>query len=603
MAAQGVEAVAQHVHLRAQRAERLVELTHIGGEHIDARLTCQFAEVELARAAQMAGAAAFAVVGVAGDPFGVTRQGAAGGGVFDAGDAVQQVGQPARHRAGKADDFGQRIALGRRGVFAVGHDEMAEAFALAQRPGLVAIGGALEQQHVAIGAQRGFDRALPGGVGDFNGFAERAVCDAGLGEHGAEGAHFGVGGRAAAFVGMGERVFGGLEAGDQFALLRAQGGQLGFDRLVLGLDGDGVLAFFAGQQFAQRVALGQHAFEIAHAVVGAQMALLGGQEFAAGLGAGGFFTFAFGVDLCDALAGGQQTGLTFAAFAILGAQLAAFGTDVAAQFKGFEARNDFGVECRALVGNLLPFQIAIGFEALGLGLRAQAVEVDGQAVELALGVLLLFARDVVVVQHFLVAEDVEHQFEQRLWGVFAQLVGVALLQRQHLGDGRGQATGGEAALIVAQADPVVAGVERFDVDIVINNGVVARPFASGAADAAGEGDGVGQARKKRPAAGGAGQVGDGGANPRMAAVGAAHIAAEVALARAAQRKQRAQCVEQGGLARAVGADDGDDLGVQRQREAAPEVPVDQFDLFDMKHRSTSAQRRLRLQPPSCTRCW
>jgi len=138
-------------------------------------------------------------------------------------------------------------------------------------------------------------------------------------------------------------------------------------------------------------------------------------------------------------------------------------------------------------------------------------------------------------------------------------------------------------LVVAQADPVVGVFQRLDRQVAVDDGVVADPVAAGLADAAGERDLVGQAGEEGTLAGAAGAVGDDRADPREAAVGAAHVAAEVALARAAQREQRAQGVEQRGLARAVGADDGDDLRVQRQREAPPEVPVDELEGLDVEH--------------------
>jgi hypothetical protein len=189
----------------------------------------------------------------------------------------------------------------------------------------------------------------------------------------------------------------------------------------------------------------------------------------------------------------------------------------------------------------------------------------------------------VVVQDLLVAEDVEDELEQGLGRVFAQLVGVALLERQHLGDRRGEAAPGQAVLVVAQADPVVGGFQRLDRLVAVDDGVVADPVAAGLADAAGERDLVGQAGEEGTLAGVARLVGDHRTDPREAAVGAAHVAAEIALARAAQREQRAQGVEQRGLARAVGADDGDDLGIQRQREAPPEVPVDELEGLDVEH--------------------
>ena len=510
---------------------------HVGIELLEAGAAGQLTEVEVGGLAQVAGAAALAVVAVAGDPFGLAGQAAGGVGVVDALDAAEQVGQPARHGVGEADHLGQRAAGGRRRGLELGHDEVAEALGFAQGPGGVAILFAGEQQHVAVGAQHGLDGALPGGVGDLDDLGQRPVGDAGLAEAGAEAADLGVAGRAAVVAG-GAQLGGFLfEGGDGLALLALQVQQADVGFGVFGLQIDGGVAGLAGQAGAQGAALGEELVEVAHVVVGGEVVFFGVEVALAGGVAGGLGGGLFGFDGCAALPEGGEFGLALRAVGAAAGDLAPGQRDVADELGHFEAGHDLAFEGQGFVVELLPFEVAVGLEALGFGLGAQAVEVEAEGGELALGVVLFFAGGGVVVEHLLVTEDVEDQLEERLGRVFAELVGVALLQRQHLGDGRGEAAPGEAGLVVAVADPldglVGVGFEGLDGDVAVGDGVVAGPVAAGAADAAGQRDLVLQARKERPLAGAARPVGDHRADPREAAVGAAHVAAEVALARAA----------------------------------------------------------------------
>jgi hypothetical protein len=72
--AQRGEAGARGVELRAQGLELLVEAADLVLQRGDARLAGELAEVELLRPAEVAGAAALAVVAVAGDPLLLARQ-------------------------------------------------------------------------------------------------------------------------------------------------------------------------------------------------------------------------------------------------------------------------------------------------------------------------------------------------------------------------------------------------------------------------------------------------------------------------------------------------------------------------------------------------
>ena len=98
---------------------------------------------------------------------------------------------------------------------------MAEALALAQRPGAVAVGLALQQQHAAVGAQHRLQRRLPAGVGDLDDLGEAAVGDALLFQQGAKAADFRVARWAAAALRGAQRLGTLLVAGDERALVGA----------------------------------------------------------------------------------------------------------------------------------------------------------------------------------------------------------------------------------------------------------------------------------------------------------------------------------------------------------------------------------------------
>ncbi len=460
---------------------------------------------------------------------------------------------------------------------------MTEACSFAQCPCGVAVLFALEQYQVAVRAQHGFQRRLPAGIAHLDHVGQCAVRDAGFGQLGAEGGHVGVGRCAAAFARGAQRFGLFLEALNQRALFEGQLRDRRVGRRVFGFQRERIGTVLAGDALAQLALFVQQPFDVAQCVVGGKLRVVRPELLLACFGQRRRSAFAFashGVQPCRyAVVLERQPPQILAQ----PCDAAALGRYFTAQFGHLEARYDLGFERLHFVRVLLPLAEVVRFEPLRLGLCAQPFEIETDPLELALGAFLLLARRLVVVQHFLVAEYVEHQVEQGARRVFAQLVGVALFQRQHLGDGRRQSAPGQPVLVVAQADPVAAGFQRLDVGVAVDDGVVARPVAAGAPDAAGQRDFIAQAGKEGALAGAAGVVGHHRAYPRNVAIGAAHIAAEVALARTAQREQRAQCVEQRGLARTVGPDDGDDLGVQGQREAAPEIPVHQFELLDVEH--------------------
>ena len=244
---------------------------------------------------------------------------------------------------------------------------------------------------VAVGAQHGFDGALPGRVGDFDDFGQRAVADAGFGQAGAEAADFRVARRAAMVAGGAKQGGFFFEGGDGLALLALQVEQAGVGPGVGGFKVDGAVAGLAGQAGAQGGAFGEQLVGVAHRVVGGEVGFFGVEFGAAGglafgLG-GGFFGFDGGA---AGLLGGDFVGALLVLEAASGDVIAG-QADVADEFGDFEARHDFTGQRSGFVIELLPFEEAVGLEALGFGLGAQAVEVEAEGGEFAFGVVLLFA--------------------------------------------------------------------------------------------------------------------------------------------------------------------------------------------------------------------
>ena len=141
------------LELRIQAFAFGVQAGDVRLQRVDARLAGELAEMKILRSPQMAGAAVFAVIAIAGDPLDVAWLLACGLRAVDAADAVEQRRQPARHRCREAHDFGEACGLGRWRLLAFGNDEVAKALALAQRPGRVAIAVACQQDDVPIRAE------------------------------------------------------------------------------------------------------------------------------------------------------------------------------------------------------------------------------------------------------------------------------------------------------------------------------------------------------------------------------------------------------------------------------------------------------------------
>ncbi|MPN01517.1 hypothetical protein SDC9_148726 [bioreactor metagenome] len=173
----------------------------------------------------MTGPTAFAVISVTRDPFLLARQVACGLGTLYPANAVEKIAEPAWYRGREIDHFSQAHWFGRWCRFALGNNEVPETLALAQYPGRMTVRFAFEQQQVAIGAQNGLDRSLPGGVDDFDDFGKPDMTDAFGAEGDTEAIHFGIA-RGAATQARAAKLLGlVLERCDQLALLATQGDQ------------------------------------------------------------------------------------------------------------------------------------------------------------------------------------------------------------------------------------------------------------------------------------------------------------------------------------------------------------------------------------------
>ncbi len=249
----------------------------------------------------------------------------------------------------------------------------------------------------------------------------------------------------------------------------------------------------------------------------------------------------------------------------------------------FQARQHFFLEVALFLVQAFPLMVVGHAQAQALEVDARGFQFGFEAFQFRLGVALVALGFVVGVQHFLVAEDLEHQVQQLARRVFAQFIGLALLQRQHFRHRRRQSCRGQAFAVVLDAEPVGRFGHFLDVDIPGAHQVLALPVAAVLLHLAEErdfivGEEAGMAERAVRQLASDRLVVDHGANPgallarvaRIVFIGAAH--------RAIEPEQGAHGVEQGRLAGAVLAGDGDDLGVERDvLDPLPVIPVDQLE--------------------------
>jgi hypothetical protein len=304
----------------------------------------QFAEVEFGGFAQVAGAAAFPVVAVAGDPLGFPGQRRAASASstrwMRLSRSASQRGTASAKRMTSARE--PRVAGGAVSQF--GHDEVAEALLLAQAPGGVAVLFPFQQDHVAVGPQHGLDGALPVGVGDFDDLGEGPVGDAGFGQTAAEAAHLGVGGRARGVRGWRAAGRSCLRRRRWLAFLALQVEQAGIGPGVVGFQVQRSVAVPRGPGGRAGRCVRRAAFRIAHCVVGGEVRASRLPGRGCGRPCVRFGVRPSRLPRRAARTLGVQFVLALLAFLRRGRCRPGPGRNVAAQFGHFQARHDLGFE-------------------------------------------------------------------------------------------------------------------------------------------------------------------------------------------------------------------------------------------------------------------
>jgi hypothetical protein len=476
----------------------------------------------------------------------------------------------------------QAVILDDRRRHAVGHDEVAIALLLGQAVGVGGIRRFFEQHDRCVTTEHTFDRALPFRIRHFDDVRQHGVRNAFIAQRAAHQAlRFGLGHRALA-----------LQLGDRRQLARDPG-RYGFARALLARE----LGFFFAQllahfsdvgtrirrQLLQAVTLLQQAFQRFQARVHFRQTP---GQFAALLLELRFLLLRVGQRplLAGQLAAflGQLTvGLHQRLFRF--AQRARDQKRFLARFVVLQRRQHFFVQLALFLVQVGPLMVVGHAQAQTFEVGARRFQLGLEALEFCLSIALVALGFVVGVQHFLVAKDLEHQVEQLARRVFAQLVGLALLERQHFRHRRRQAGRRQALAVVFHAQPVGRFGHFLDLDVPGSHQVLALPVAAILLHLAKERDFiVGEKARmaKRPVRQLAAHrlVVDDGAQPGALLARVARVVFVRAAHRAIEPEQRAHRVEQRRLARAVLAGDRDDLGVERDvLDPLPVIPVDQFE--------------------------
>ena len=187
-----------------------------------------------------------------------------------------------------------------------------------------------------------------------------------------------------------------------------------------------------------------------------------------------------------------------------------------------------------------PGLIIVDIEFGVLDLQLQAVELGFQFHQFAARRFLMLACFLVAIQYVAVAENLKNQIEQGFGGEFAELVGLALFQRQHLADGRRQPGAVQHLLVFTHAKLGGTALQGFDGRVAFGNQVMPRPFAALFLNAAGQRYRIaGKRGPERALAGGLAAVVDDPAQPAEILAIAPHVALVVALLRAIKRQQGA----------------------------------------------------------------
>ena len=475
-------------------------------------------------------------------------------------------------------------------MLAIGDDVMPVALARGDAVGLALVAGAGQHHHPARRPQEALGRGPPLVVRDVDRVGQHVVRDAGFVQRLAKARdlrrrrrHAVPGQLVHRLLRLALLVVLAREALAQLMLARAQFLELGRQRRAIGLD--------RGQRLQVVLALG----ELLHRALAVARRLEGLARFLALLLQVGQLVLGRLLRLEQR----QQLRALVADAALVGAREQPLPVQLAQLLRGalallapLQHRHDLGGQALALLEPQLVLLVAVDAVGQVGQLRLRVRQLVLRLLDFLDQLLLVVARQLVAVQHFLVAEDLEHQAQQLLGGELAQAVRLALLQRQHAADRARQAGGLQALLPGLDAQPVLVGlgVELLDLMHAVHQDVAAHPVAALARDAAGQRHlvRVQQRARERAAAvlAAARAVVHQRAQPGVLGVGMAGVGLVGPAAGALQPQQRPHRIEQRGLARAVGPGDGDDVAVQRHRDAAAVVPVQQFQGLQVKHQAS-----------------
>ncbi|EXI66025.1 MAG: hypothetical protein AW08_02764 [Candidatus Accumulibacter adjunctus] len=465
--------------------------------------------------------------------------------------------------------------------------------ALAKDESLFGLPRVVEQNDVRERSEDGLDGTRPALVGDLEPLGEQRVADAGAVQRGLEASDvLRVGTTAGAELAqqLGDLRQLGVVCGE----LQAQGVALCFGALQSLLVGQRIAALDARRR-EQALALlepGQPAGPLGIGLVQRRVRRL----LVALGGAARVGRVLYGAPSRRLLVDARlQLGTQPPPVAARCRQLAARTADRFVERVEFEPGPRLGDQCLPLARQRLPLEVTVD-------LLLEAFEFVGQPRLLTLHRLQLGSHQFLVraclgvaVERFLVAEDLKDEIEQFAAGQLAELVGLSLLERQHARQRRRQPGLVQELPPVADAVLGAIGLDPFDRHITRREEVDARPVAALALDAAGQRHLLLLVRRpERAAVVGQPAIVDDRPQPGKVFAVAPHVALVVPLAAAVpgafECQQRAQRVEQRRLARAVGTDDGDDRRGERDLEALPVVPVDQFELLEAEHQSAPAAR-------------
>ena len=367
---------------------------------------------------------------------------------------------------------------------------MAIALALAEFVGFGKILFLVEQHHPAVAAQHAFDGVTPFFVEHFDDLGHQLMRDARAVQRAAELHHLGRHGRQVLAFQRVQRFLRGLAALLQRRALLQQIGFLGLQLGEVRLQLVGVAALvhqreqllLALRDFFERRFVALRGVEGRACLITLHAQLLGLL-----FGRGAFFEQAQ-----QALVLHGDVGQRRAVLRLLPAQFARLFGQSFALAPPSKHRHDFGCQTFAFGQAHAP-----GLEVVHA--VGQLGELGAAVVEFMLGLrhfarqfLLMTARFFIRVQHFLIAEHIEHEAQQFTRAELAEPVGLALFEREHARNRGRQSRAGEHTSPVFHAHEAEVFfrhlAQLFDAHVAFDEAVAALPVAAVLVDAADQRD-------------------------------------------------------------------------------------------------------------------